>query len=142
MQSAPDSGIINPDGESVNISNERQKILNGTYPSRIIEGRQRKHIEGTREFEQNRAKMQRLSPGSEPAILTADAQTLVNRYKGSGLVEIKRGSQYPREIIDTTDIIGKTWVQSLSKYADTKRIEIFYSSTGTHVVPVSDYRKR
>jgi hypothetical protein len=119
---------------------ERQKILNGIYPSRVIAGRQNKHIEGTTEFEQKREQMQRLSPGSEPAILHVDAQTLVDKYKGTGTIKTK-GSEYPREIIDTDKIVGKTWVQSLSKYVDTKRIEIFYSSTGVHVVPVNNYRK-
>ena len=123
------------------IAEERRKILNGTYPSRIIVGRQNKHIEGTREFEQNREKMQKLSPDSEPAIIEVDAQDLVDKYKGTGTLKLK-GSAYPRETIDTDKVIGKTWVQSLKKYVDTKRIEIYYYSTGTHVVPVSDYIKR
>jgi len=33
---------------------ERRKILDGTYPVRVVQGRQNKHIEGTREFEQNK----------------------------------------------------------------------------------------
>ena len=45
---------------------ERQKILNGFYSDKIIQGRQRKHIFGTKEFEQNRIKMKKNSPGSEP----------------------------------------------------------------------------
>ncbi|MCL2773870.1 MAG: hypothetical protein FWD71_11020 [Oscillospiraceae bacterium] len=36
------------------IADERRKIIDGTYPSRVIMGRQNKHIERTREFEQNR----------------------------------------------------------------------------------------
>jgi len=122
------------------VADERRKILDGTYPSRIIVGRQNKHIEGTREFEQKREQMQRLSPGSEPAILTAEAQLLVDKYKGTGRIRLK-GSEYPRERVDADDIIGKTWVQSAQRYVDTKRFEIFYSSTGTHIVPVSDYKK-
>ena len=127
-------------GKMIDIAEERKKIMDGTYPSRIIAGRQNKHIEGTREFEQKRKQSQKLSPGSEPAILNVDAQALVDKYKGTGLIKM-RGSVYPRETIDTDRVVGKTWVQSLGKYADTKRIEIFYSSTGTHVVPVSDFKK-
>ena len=123
------------------ISDERRKILDGTYPSRIIQGRQNKHIPGTAEFDQKREQMAKDSPGSKPSILEADAQTLVDKYKGRGTIKTK-GSIYPRETIDTENIIGKTWVQSLNKYVPTKRIEIFYSSTGTHVVPVSDYTRR
>ena len=120
------------------LDEERQKILDGTYPSRVIQGRQNKHIQGTLEFEQNQAKMRAL--GSEPSILEADAQELVGRYKGTGEIYIS-SLPYPREIIDTGRIVGKTWVKSLQKYVDTRRIEIFYSSTGVHIVPVSDYRK-
>ena len=122
------------------IVDEKRKILDGTYSSRIVEGRQRKHIEGTLEFAQNREKMQKLSPGSEPAILYADAKELVRKYKGTGKIKF-RGSAYPRETVDTNEFVGKTWVQSLNKYVDTKRIEIFYSSAGTHVIPVSDYKR-
>jgi len=120
---------------------ERRKILDGTYPLRIIQGRQNKHIEGTREFEQNCEKMNRLSPGSRPATLTADAAELVNKYKGTGLIKPSKGSPYPREVINTNTIIGKTWVKSLQKYIDTRQIKIIYSSTGVHVIPVSEYEK-
>ena len=67
---------------------ERQKILHGTYPSRVIQGRQNKHIAETREFEQNREKMNRLNPGSMPAILEIDATDFVAEYKGTGRIRI------------------------------------------------------
>jgi len=115
---------------------ERRKILDGTYPTRIIQGRQNKHIEGTREFGQSCEKMHRLSPGSRPAVLTADAQTLVDKYKGTGDIRFF-GSKYPRETINTGEAIGKTWVKSLNKYVDTTQFEIIYSSTGVHITPIN-----
>ncbi|MDR2167349.1 MAG: hypothetical protein LBE35_05810 [Clostridiales bacterium] len=121
---------------------ERRKILDGTYPSRIIRGRQNKHIAGTKEFAQNSEKMQRLNPGSKPSILEVDAQALVDKFRGTGVIEIKPGSLYPRETIDVGEVIGKTWVKSLGKYVDTRKVAIIYSSDGVHVFPVSDYRKR
>jgi hypothetical protein len=54
------------------------------YSSRIIRGRQRKHMEGTIEFLQHRKKMQNDSPGSEPSILISDAQMLIDKYMGKG----------------------------------------------------------
>jgi hypothetical protein len=122
---------------------ERDKILNGTYPSRIIDGRQRKHIEGTKEFEQLRERMQRVSPGSEPAILNhgIDAQKLVDEYKGKGEIRETSGSIYPREIVETDGIIGRTWVITMRKYVDTKNFAIAYSSDGTHIFPVSEYER-
>ena len=83
--------------------------------------------------------MQKESPGSEPAILYADAVELVEKYKGKGNIKLHNSSQYPREIVDTNNVVGKTWVKSLGRYAQTQRIMIIYSSDGVHVVPISDY---
>ena len=124
---------------SQNYPDERRKILDGTYPTKIVLGRQRKHIAGTIEFSQNQIKMQK--EGSEPAILEADAEELVKKYKGTGKIRILNGSLYPYETIDTNSVVGKTWVKSLQKYVKTKRIRIVYSSNGVHVIPVSDYGK-
>jgi hypothetical protein len=41
----------------IDISDERRRILDGTYPPRVIAGRQNKHIDGTLEFEQIRESM-------------------------------------------------------------------------------------
>jgi len=113
--------------------------LSDEYSKRIVLGRQRKHIAGTKEFEQHRKAMQKRSPGSEPAILTVDAEELVDKYAGRGVKMQPRSSPYPRETIDTGEIVGKTWVKTLQKYVDTKRIKIVYSSIGVHIIPVSDY---
>jgi len=118
---------------------ERRKILDGTYPSKIVAGRQRKHIPGTIEFEQKRRAMKRKSPGSEPSILTADADELVEKYKGTGAIKLDNSSPYPCEEIDIGIVIGRTWVKNLQKYVDTKKIRIVYSSIGVHIVPISDY---
>ncbi|MCL2634912.1 MAG: polymorphic toxin type 50 domain-containing protein [Oscillospiraceae bacterium] len=128
-------------GISFNETVERQKILDGTYPNRIIQGRQNKHIEGTKEFEQNCEKMHRLSPGSRPAVLTSEAKMLVDKFKGTGEILPGRGSSYPIETINAEMVIGKTWVKSLQKYVDTKRFRIIYSSNGGHIVPISDFVK-
>jgi hypothetical protein len=119
------------------VKDERDKILDGTYPDKIIAGRQRKHILGTKEFVQKRQAMQ--IKGSSPSILTADAEELVKKYKGTGVIKIVGSSPYPQEIIDTDRIVGKTWVKSLNKYIDTKRIRIVYSSIGVHIIPINDY---
>ena len=118
---------------------ERKKILSGEYPSRIIEGRQNKHIPGTKEFEQKRQSMKRINPNDEPAILDADAKTLVDRYKGTGNVYKYPGSDFPREDVITDFPIGKVWVISKQKYFETNAFIIIYSSTGVHVVPDNTY---
>ena len=37
-----------------NENKERQKILNGEYPSRIVQGRQNKHILGIKEYDKTK----------------------------------------------------------------------------------------
>ncbi|MCL1996319.1 MAG: polymorphic toxin type 50 domain-containing protein [Defluviitaleaceae bacterium] len=118
------------------IERERQKILDGTYPSRVVQGRQNKHIQGTREFEQKREQMKRTDPTGQPSILEVDAQALVDKYKGTGDIEILKGRTYPKENIIADEIIGKTWLRDRQKYMDTDAFRIHYSKTGVHAHPV------
>jgi hypothetical protein len=142
VANAAENGILGADGgDNVNQESERQKILNGTYPSRVVQGRQNKHIEGTREFEQNREQMNRLNPGSSPAILDVDAQTMVENHKGTGTGRIyfsPSSPSCPREDIVSESAIGRTWIQSQQRYVNTRAGTIIYSGKGTHVVPVNE----
>ena len=123
-----------------NENEERQKILSGECPSRIVQGRQNKHMPGTKEFEQKRESMKRIDPESEPAILEADAKMLVDKYKGTGEVYPYFGSNYPRENVTVDFVIGKSWVKSLQKYVDTSTFTILYSNKGTHIFPKNTYK--
>jgi hypothetical protein len=124
---------------SENYPEERQKILDGTYSAKIVAGRQRKHILDTVEFKQKREQMQRLNPGSEPAILEVDAEKLIKKYKGTGEIIVTKGSPYPREVINVDFIVGKTWVISKMKYVTTQQFKIIYSSDGVHIIPNNDF---
>jgi hypothetical protein len=139
LHSGAESGILDMQTQ---VKEARDKIIDGSYSAKVIEGRQRKHIEGTKEFEQKRQAMHKNSPGSEPSVLTADAEELVERYKGAGNIKLKPSSPYPYEEVDTDSVVGKTWVKNLQKYVDTKRIRIIYSSKGVHVIPINDYSRR
>ena len=127
---------------STNYPEERRKILDGIQPTKIVLGRQRKHIAGTLEFKQKREQMNNESPGSEPSILEADANELMKKYKGTGEISIVKGSPYPQEVVDVNFVVGKTWFRKNQKYVDTKRFKIIYSSDGVHIFPVSDYAER
>jgi hypothetical protein len=132
-----ENGIIDAYDDVPEIAAERKKILDGTYSTRVTNA-QRKHVEGTHEFEQKRNAMPR---GSEPSKLKpgVNAQMLVDRHKGTGVIQKHQGSPiYPREIIVTDSIIGETWVKSLNKYVDTRAFVIMYSGNGVHVVPVNE----
>ena len=69
--------------------------------------------------------------------MTYDAQTLVDAFAGQGHIRMAKGGLYPQETVDADFVVGKTWVKSLQKYADTKRFRIIYSSKGVHVIPVA-----
>ena len=112
--------------ENIHIDEERKKILDGTYPSKVIDGRQRKHIEGTKEFDDKRLSMQRYNINAEPSLVSPsiDVQKLVDRYKCSGKVYFVKGSLFPREQIIADIIVGKTWVTTLKKYVPTRMFVI------------------
>ena len=129
-------------GAPFNENEERQKILSGEYPSRIVQGRQNKHIPGTKEFEQKRESMNQKNAGSEPALLEADAQMLVDKHKGTGEVRKDPGSSYPRENVTVDFIVGKTWVKSLQKYVDSDTFTILYSNKGTHIFPINTHKTK
>ena len=118
----------------------RRNILDGTYPSRIIQGRQNKHIEGTKEYNQKQEQIEKVSPGSKPSKLreNINAQSLVDKYKGTGHIDFANNAEYPFETIVEDNIIGQTWIISKQKFVDTRVFKIFYSSTGTHIVPVNE----
>ena len=128
--------------DTIHIDKERKKILDGTYPFKVIDGRQRKHIEGTKEFEDKRLSMQRYNINAEPSIVlpSIDIQKLVDRYKGSGRVYFVKGSLFPREQIMADIVVGKTWVTTLKKYVPTRMFVISYSKTGVHIFPINDTR--
>jgi hypothetical protein len=122
-------------------SEARSNILGGIYSSRVVLGRQRKHIEGTKEYNDNMARLEQLSPGSKPSKLNnnIDAQVLADRYKGTGRVYFHPSSkEYPREDIVTDFIVGETWVKKLQEFVPTTAFTITYSKTGVHIVPVND----
>lgn len=121
------------------------KITSGEISTQIRPQVQARHIEGTAEFE--RYRLQRLAKGQTPqSILTItaqEAQTLVDGYAGTGTVTIKNrndGSLEIKEYTDTDQVIGRYYADN--KYWDTKRIIIFYSKKGIHVVPTNPEEKR
>jgi len=123
---------------------ERLKILHEIYPSKIKKGAQRKHIEGTHEFEQKRQSMQKDDLLNEPSKLNknVDPQALVDKYKGTGEIKKLPNAKYPTEIVQADKIIGQAWVKSLQKYIDTDVFRIAYSGEGTHVVPLNPGKAR
>lgn len=116
----------------------KEKIDSCEIPTKIRHQVQARHMEGTPEFERYRT--QRLEQGKTPqSILTIteqEAQELVDKYACTGTVEMhmqKNGALKFIEYKNVDVIVGMFY--SNDEYRTTKRISIFYSKKGTHVVP-------
>jgi membrane-anchored protein YejM (alkaline phosphatase superfamily) len=140
IDNLPDDGGAAPvpAAQGFNAAAERKKIQTGVYDTHVKKSVQRKHQQGTQEFAQNRAKMQRKDQNSEPGILndTEDAQALVDKYKGTGDVRKRRGSAYPQEVAVADRVIGKAWDKRNGVYVDTDTFVIIYSGKGAHILPI------
>ena len=129
---------------SLLMNEERNKILDGTYPSNLIDGRQRKHIDGTKEFADKRKSIKQYDPNAEPSKIlpNIDVRELVDLYKGTGRIYFVQGSPFPREDVKADKVIGETWVMSLNKYVPTTVFTISYSKSGVHIFPVNERGRR
>lgn len=121
-----------------NIAILKSKIESGEISTRIRPQVQARHIEGTAQFEDYKAR--RLSKGKTPqSILTVtmeEAQEIVDKYNCTGEVIIKARKDGSLEIKEYTDIgriAGKEYTDN--EYHETSRIGIFYSRKGTHIFP-------
>lgn len=128
-----------------NIAILKAKIESGEISTTIRSQQQKKHIEGTPQFEQYKAS--RLAKCKTPqSILTIaeqEAQEIVNKYAGTGIVEIKKTGQVSVKIIeycDVGEVVGRYYDND--EYHDTRRIGIFYSKLGAHVVPAPPEKEK
>ena len=122
--------------ENIAILNAR--ITSGEISTTIRLQVQARHIEGTAEFELYRA--QRLAKGQTPqsvmTITAQEAQELVDRFAGTGTVVVQTQKSGALKIVEFTDadrVIGRYYKNNA--YHDTKRVGIYYSKKGAHVVP-------
>ena len=118
----------------------RDKILAGKeYPATIESGQQRKHVPGTLEYSQYMAhytKIGEFGP-SRLTITEADAQALVYKYRGTGILPRgKAGNWLETEIITIhPEKVGVAVNNKTGAEADTTVFKIHYGKRGTHVVP-------
>lgn len=119
----------------------KSKIESKEISTKIRPQQHAKHVEGTPQFDQYRA--DRLAKGKTPqSILTVtekEAQNLVDRFSGTGIVEIlKTGDSSVKivEFCDSDTVVGKFYDRNV--YHETRRFEIYYSKRGTHIVPVME----
>ncbi|MCL1988006.1 MAG: polymorphic toxin type 50 domain-containing protein [Firmicutes bacterium] len=123
------------------MKDEKTKILDGTYSSRIDTRKQAKHIYGSKAFQQEtKAALLAKAKGHDyffPSYFNADEnlQQLVNKYKGTGVIVSRKGSEYPWEDIKMDRIIGQIWDYENGKYVGIDIFTIVYSRRGVHIFP-------
>lgn len=117
----------------------KEKIQSGEYPLKVNKGQQRKHIEGTNEYETYLK--QRLKAGKTPQNIVFIKETELNRileqYSTTGNIEARQsqtGNYKIVEYVDTDIVVGKYYKDN--QYFDSKRIAIHYSTKGAHFFPV------
>ena len=114
------------------------------YPATIESGQQRKHIPGSHEYNQYvalLAKKGQFGP-SRLTISEADAQALVYRYRGTGILPRDRKGRWLRQEWITLhgQTVGFVVNNITGDEAETVTFKIHYGKNGTHVVP--DYPSR
>jgi SPP1 gp7 family putative phage head morphogenesis protein len=116
----------------------KQAIKNGEYNLKHNLQHYRKHSVGTNEYndyvERNAAKGKQ-----KPSYLTVsfeDAQVLIDKHAGSGMIKIQRNGEWDKKEVITTDKpIGVHINQQTGKETVTKSFKIHYGKKGVHIVP-------
>ena len=117
------------------------KIKSGEISETIRPQVQRKHIEGTKQFDEylNLRKERGQTPQSILTVSEQEAQELVKKYSGTGVVVIQKSGENSLKICEFCEadhVVGKWYAEN--RFLETKRFEIFYSKKGAHVVPVKE----
>ena len=99
----------------------------GRGNSKIHKDRQDKHVEGSKNYNQQ------IQNGKNPSILTENSQQLLKEGAGKGL---SHGAN--KEVVDYGRTIGKYYHQQTGRYHDTTRATIHYDGKGNaHIVPAA-----
>ena len=101
----------------------------GRGNSTIMKDRQDKHIENTKNYNQE------IANGKHPSILTEDPEELLKEGAGKGQA---RGTN--KEAFDFGRVIGKFFDKKTGQYYNTTRGIIHYDSHGNaHIVPANPF---
>lgn len=100
----------------------------GLLDKTIHEGKQGKHILGHNNYIEGRSYL---------TISKEEAQTLVNRYAGTGEIRFNSNDEWDKkEIIKVYKDIGVNINNKTGQETGTDRFKIHYSKKGTHIVPM------
>lgn len=117
----------------------REKIQSSSTKKELESGQFKKHVRGSHEYEQYQEKYKRQGQFG-PSYLTIDdkeAQELVDRYAGTGILTRRKDGAWANEEVITvhTQDIGVAVNNLNGQEAPTSVFKIKYGKNGTHVVP-------
>lgn len=105
----------------------RQRIKSDDVPKNLHMGHQGKHIPGHNNYIEGKSYL---------TISAEEAQELVNRYAGTGAVNMtKKGEWKNQELIDSDTVVGKALDQFTGEEFETSAFKIHYGKKGVHIVP-------
>ena len=115
-------------------------------PKTIHVGNQQKHIVGTHNYNQyvqNLKSKNQFGP-SRLTIPISEAQNLVDKYSGTGIVQLNTNGVWIRqEVITSNDSVVGVAVNNINGVeAETTVFKIQYGKIGTHIVPDYPSKKR
>ncbi|MCL2352498.1 MAG: polymorphic toxin type 50 domain-containing protein [Firmicutes bacterium] len=101
------------------------KTKGGRASSKIHSDKQDKHVEGTKNFNQQ------IANGKHPSILTEDPTVLLREGAGKG-----RSAGGNKEVVDFGRVIGQFYDEETGRYYSTTKGVIHYDTYGNaHIVP-------
>ncbi|MGX4264957.1 polymorphic toxin type 50 domain-containing protein [Clostridioides difficile] len=121
---------INREKENKNnviINNIRKDIKDGKYNLNIHNGKQGKHFKDHNNYTEGRSYL---------TVSKEEAQKLINKYAGTGILELDRNGKFKnKELITCEKNIGVNISNLTGKETETNKFYIHYSKNGTHIVP-------
>lgn len=123
---------------AVAASSITKKVEAGEYSLKLSDQNYNKHVEGHRDYERYAAS--RAAKGqTPPSVLTIskeEAQEIINKQSGTGIIRVNRDGT-PRNIEDVTcdRIVGKYYSHGM--FHETNKAAIHHGSQGSHLIPQS-----
>lgn len=120
--------LTNPKSDIIKLQKEiKQQINEGVYPKRLNRGAQEKHIKGAPRYIEGRSYL---------TLSVEEAQDVVNKYAGTGKIELNRKKEFKKkELIVLDKNIGVNINNQTNEEVPTNRLYIHYGKNGTHIVP-------
>lgn len=110
------------------IEETRKCIRSGQQPLNLHMGHQGKHIPGHNNY---------IAGKSYLTISAEEAQHLVNRYAGTGIINLTKSGEWKNtELVTSDKVVGRAIDQNTGEEFPTRTFKIHYGKKGVHIVPI------